>query len=140
MTSLASFALRSVYARIAFNQHRVRDAGDAVDLDPLRTHRLIGKFDRIFCDVDPIIAHALEIGRDLEHRRDLAQLAGYRLLAPDQFDAMGFDAAAQLVDNIVACDDTRSGGGIAAIEGIDGQTNRVADQRAQAHDIEPGSF
>ena len=72
----------------------MRDARDSVDLDPLRPHRLIGEFDGVLGNVDRIVADAFEVGRDLEHRRDLAQLAGDRLLAPDQLDAVRVDAAA----------------------------------------------
>ena len=93
----------------------MRDAGDPIDFDALRAHRLIGKFDGVLRDVDGVIADAFEVGRDFQHGRDLAQLAGDGLLAPDQLDAVRLDAAPQIVDDVVAGNDARARRGIAIV-------------------------
>ena len=43
--------------------------------------------------VDGVVADPLEVGCDFQHCGDLSQLAGHRLLAPNQLDAVRFDAA-----------------------------------------------
>ena len=75
----------------------------------LRAQRLIRKFDRVLRNVDRIVADALEVGCDFKHRGDLAQLAGDRLLTPDQFDAVRLDTSPQIVNRIVARNNARPG-------------------------------
>lgn len=118
----------------------MRDACDAVDLHALRAHRLVGKFDGVLRDVDGVIAHSLEIRCYFEHRRNFAQFARHGLLPPDQLDTVRFDAAPEIVDDVVSRDDSRSRSRIAIIERIDRDANRVAHERAEPHDVEPRRF
>ncbi len=115
----------------------MRYACDSVDLHALRTHRLIGKLDRVLRNVHGIIADAFEVGRDFQHRCDFAQLACDRLLPPDQLDAVGFHATAQIVDDVVAGNDARACRRIAIVERVDRNANRVADERSEPHDVKP---
>jgi hypothetical protein len=106
----------------------------------LRPHRLIREFDGVLRNVDAIIADTLEVGGDFQHGRNLAQLARNRLLPPDKLDAMRLDAPTKIVDGVVTGDDSGSRGGIAILERIDRDADRIAHQRSKPNDVESGSF
>lgn len=107
-------------------QHRMGNAGDTIDFNLLRAEGLIGKLDRVLRDIDRIVADPFEIGCDFEHGCDLAQFVGDGLLTPNQLDAVRFDAPAEVVDRVVTSDHAGARGRIAAIEGFNGDPNRVA--------------
>jgi len=133
--------------RIAFGigphhvaQHLVGDRGDPADLDASGAQRDIGQFDRVLRNVDGVVADAFEVDNDLQHRRDLTQLAGHRLLLPDQLDALTFDLAAQVIDGIVTRDNACGQIGVALFERGDGRVNGVGSEGSEPDDVEPGSF
>ena len=53
---------------------------------------------------------------------------------------MRFDATAKIVDRIVAGDDACAGRGVAPVERVDRDANRIADERAESNDVEPRAF
>ena len=110
---------------------------DPVDFDALRAHRLVGEFDRVLGDVDGVVADALQVRCDFEHRGDLSQLAGDGLLAPDQLDAVGFDAAPQIVDRVVAGYHAGAGRGIPIVECFDRDADGVSYERTEPDDVQP---
>jgi len=98
------------------------------------------ELDGVLGDVHPVVGDALEVGRHFDHRRNFAQLARDRLLAPDQFDAMRFDASPKLVHGVVAGNHARAGARVAMFERVDGASNGVGSQRAQSDDVQARRF
>ena len=107
------------------------DRRDAAHFNARGTQRNVGEFDRVLGDVDRVIADAFEVGDRLEHRRDLAQFAGHRLLLPDQLDARALDPAAA-----VAAKESLGGTGVHAVAAqIDWleERARALSAKADAH-------
>ncbi len=79
----------------------------------------------MLCNVDDVIVDSLEIGADLEHRRDSPQFVGKRLLSPNQLDARGFDAVPELSSLISARDDACRERSIGRLDRSDSVVQRI---------------
>src|SRR5581483_6245426 len=82
-------------------EHLVGEVGDPAHLDARRAYRDVGQLDRVLRDVDGVVSDSLEVGDDLEHPGDVPQLAGDRLLFPNQLDARTLHAPPGVVDLVV---------------------------------------
>jgi hypothetical protein len=112
----------------------------AAYLDVRGANWCIDQLYRILADVNRVITDPFEVDVDLQHRRDLTQLAGQRLLLPHQLDALAFDLPAQRVDFIVASDDASSKIDVALLECRHGGVQGVACERSKPDAIQASIF
>ena len=64
--------------------------------------RLADQVEHALRDVDRLVAHALQVGIDLEHRQDEAQIDRHGLLHGEQVERQFVDFALGLVDGALA--------------------------------------
>ncbi len=83
------------------------------------------------------VAHALQIGVDLDHAEDEAQIDGHRLFHGQQVQRRLVDLALQAVDGDLAAVDQIADRQVAHAIGLDGALNRLLGQPGHHQQLAP---
>ena len=116
-TSRPAFALR-------VGQHLAGEPGHLDDLRLRGDRTRLEEPLRGLRDVDGVIAHPLEIIRDLEGGDDHPEVAGHRLLEREQVDPLFLDLHLHVVDHVVAGDDLVRLAAVTLEQRVHGQAER----------------
>ncbi len=97
--------------------------------------RRLGQLHGPLGDVFGEVGHPLQVGVDLERRRDAAQVDRHRLVQRQHLEALLFDLVLLLVDLGVARDHFQGEPDLAALQGPDGLVNRFLDGGGHRQDV-----
>ncbi len=96
---------------------------------------LVEQLQRPFADVRRQVADALQLAVDLDHRSDEAQVAGDRLVEREDLEALLLYVDLVLVDERVGRDDATGLGGVALLDGLEGEPEVLFHQGAEPEDL-----
>ena len=96
---------------------------------------LVEQLQRPFADVRRQVADALQLAVDLDHRSDEAQVAGDRLVEREDLAALLLYVDLVLVDERVGRDDATGLGGVALLDGLEGEPEVLFHQGAEPEDL-----
>jgi hypothetical protein len=93
-------------------------------------------------DVDGVIAHPLQVVRDLHHGGEKSQVARHGLLGRQQVDHLLLDFQLDVIDRVVARDDLARLVGVALQHRVDGAVQRGLRlaRHVEQHDLELGEL
>ena len=117
-------------------QHALRDRGHPRNVDEFLDRGMLQIPLSRLGDVDGQIAHAFEIGVDLDRRDDRPQVDGHRLVQGEQLEAAVVDFDVQAVDRVVADEHAFDQLQVALDEGAYGEPDAVF--REATHLEQPG--
>ena len=97
--------------------------------------RLVADFDADVGDARGVIAHPLEVGDDVQHRRQASQVGGHRLLGGDLQQRRFFDLETLAIDQDVFGFERSGGDRIAGAQGVDRAGDGFFDHAAEDEDL-----
>ena len=116
-------------------QDRTRAVGEHGHRRGSRHRVLVEQVKRPLGDVLGQVADALELAVDLDDGGHEPQVAGHRLVEREDLEALLLDLDLVLVDQHVGGDHLASLGGIALLDGLEGEAETLLHQRAERQDL-----